>query len=306
MRLAALCSLFILCLASPGYSASPSTSLVAILKTADITPYNHAVAGFKDAMASSTQYVEYDLQGDLLRGRRLAREIRASNPSLVLAVGLKAALAAKDEIRKIPVVFCMVLNPSKHKLSAPNMAGILLEVPVERQFAAIDEVLPTLRRLGVLYDPDHSESLLREARRHAHEYQWKLIERRISNEKDVPAAVRTILPRVDALWLVPDSTVLTKESFRFLLGTALDHNVPIIGFSSEFVRSGALMAVSAPYADIGQQAGKVAGKILNGHHFTDDPTIPPQHVSLALNLKTALFLGITIPPYVVSTANELY
>lgn len=302
----ALACLVILCFGSDGFSEPATPGQIAILKTADITPYNQAVAGFKDALPASTTYVEYDLQGDLELGRYMARETRDSDPALILAVGLKAALAAKMEIHRTPVIYCMVLDPMKHSLTAPNMTGILLEVSVERQFAIIDAVLPALRRIGVIYNPANSESLIREARRHALRYEWKLLERRVETEQDVPSGVRDLLPKVDALWLVPDSTVLNQDSFRFLLGKALDHNVPVIGFSSEFVRSGALVSVSASYSDMGKQAGMVAGQILNGLGSALERLIPPDRVSLALNLKTAQFLGITIPPYVVSTANELY
>ena len=97
---------------------------VAILKSADLAAYNQAISGFKAAMPSSTTFVEYDMQGDMARGRKLAQKISASEATLLLAVGVKAALAAKQEVADIPVIFCMVLDPAKHDLKAPNMTGI--------------------------------------------------------------------------------------------------------------------------------------------------------------------------------------
>ena len=78
-------------------------------------------------------YTEYDAQGDLELGKKLARKLRESNTSLVVAVGLKAALAAKVEIVDVPIVYMMILDPLKHELTAANMTGTLLEVPVDRQ-----------------------------------------------------------------------------------------------------------------------------------------------------------------------------
>src|SRR5918996_2489745 len=73
-------------------------SEIAILKSADIAAYTQAVAGIRaDVSDTTTTITEYDMQGDVGRGRKLARKIRASEASLVIAVGLKAALVAKLE-----------------------------------------------------------------------------------------------------------------------------------------------------------------------------------------------------------------
>jgi putative ABC transport system substrate-binding protein len=101
-------------------------------------------------------YTEYDAQGDLELGKKLARKLRASNVSLVVAVGLKAALAAKVEIVDVPIVYMMILDPLKHQLTAANMTGTLLEVPIDRQLKIMRTFLPTLHQLGTLYDPGAS------------------------------------------------------------------------------------------------------------------------------------------------------
>ena len=59
-------------------------------------------------------------------------------------------LAAKLEIVDIPILYCMVLDPDKNGLNAPNMVGILLEVPIERQFKEMRLILPAVKRIGVL------------------------------------------------------------------------------------------------------------------------------------------------------------
>src|SRR5437870_2784828 len=279
---------------------------VAILKSADLAAYNQAVAGFKATMPPGTTFVEYDMQGDVARGQKHARKIRESDATLLLAVGVKAALVAKLEIVDIPVIFCMVLDPAKHDLRAPNMTGIRLDVPVERQFRTMRSVLPPVKKIGVLYDPEKTGNLVTEARLMARVVGFEMIARTVHAGKDVPAALRALLPQIEALWLVPDSTVLTEDSLPFVMGTALDTNVPVIGFSSELVRSGALLGLSVSYEDVGRQAGLLAKKILSDQTQPFTTTFPPERLRLALNLKTARFLGIVIPPEVVENADELY
>jgi putative tryptophan/tyrosine transport system substrate-binding protein len=126
---------------------------IAILQSSDISAYREAIAGLKATGPIGTTYTEYDAQGDLELGKKLARKLRASNVSVVVAVGLKAALAAKVEIVDIPIVYMMVLDPLKHQLTAANMTGTLLEIPFDRQLKIMRTFLPALHRVGMLYDP---------------------------------------------------------------------------------------------------------------------------------------------------------
>src|SRR5262249_43739811 len=183
---------------------------IAILQSSDIAAYREAIAGLKATGPIGAIYTEYDAQGDLELGKNLARKVRASNPSLVVAVGLKAALAAKVEIVDVPVVYMMILDPLKHQLTAPNMTGMLLEVPLDRQLKVIRTFLPTFHQLGTLYDPAKTSSQVKEAADHAAIFDFQLKGLPVESDKDVPQQLRMLLSDVEALWLIPDSTVLTS------------------------------------------------------------------------------------------------
>ncbi|HRC43425.1 MAG TPA: ABC transporter substrate-binding protein [Nitrospira sp.] len=283
-----------------------SATDVVILKSSDIAAYNQAISGFKAALPNDVVLAEYDLQGDLEKGRKLARKIRAADPALVFAVGLKAAKAAQLEIVDIPVVYAMVLDPAKYELNAPNMTGVLMEIPMDRQLGMVKALLPRLKHVGTLYDPSKTATLIEDARRLLKSNGTELVPIQLSSERDVPGALRTLLPSIDALWLVPDSTVLTDESLRFILNTALDERVPVVGFSREFARSGALLCLSVNYGDIGRQAGQLARKILDGHVSLPAKPLHPDRIELSLNRKTAKFLDIEIPRDIEEKAVEIY
>ena len=287
----------------------PSSSAayeIAILKSSDIAAYDQTVAGLEAEFSDTARLTVYDLEGDVARGKKLARKIRASDAALVIAVGLKAALAAKVELVDIPVIYCMVLDPEKYDLRAPNITGISLRVPIDRQFSMIQILIPKLKHLGVLYDPEKTRSLVEEARRAAGRLGFELVEQQVHGEKELPAGIRALLPKVEGLWLVPDSTVLTEESIRFLLGTALERYVPVVGFSPEFVRNGALAGLFINPVDIGRQAAIIAQKILAQSDRVAPIAVPPDRIRLAVNLKTAKYLGLTLPPDIVRRADELY
>jgi len=278
---------------------------VAILKSANITAYNQAVSGFKSSIPSNTKFIEYDLKGDTSVGRKYASKIRASGADLVLAVGLKAAIAARLEIFDIPVVFCMVLHPSKYDLKANNMVGISVKIPIVQQLSTLHTVMPNLKRVGYLFDPEKTPRLSAEATNQARQLGITLIDRQVRTEEQVPIALRELLPEIEALWLISDSTVLTEESFSFLLGAAFDRRVPVIGFDPEFVRRGALISFWVDSADIGREASQLAQAILDGLTVPSTKAfLPKQRISL--NLGTAEYLGITIPPNVLSIVDEVY
>jgi putative tryptophan/tyrosine transport system substrate-binding protein len=279
---------------------------IAILKSSDLKAYNEAIEGFKSAAPGAALYAEYDLRGDLERGKQLAKKIRASDSSLVVAVGLKAALAAKLEIVDIPVLYMMILDPAKHHLTTDNMTGVLLEIPPDRQFKIMRSFLPTLRRIGTLYDPDKTATKLKEAESRASAHEFQLHGFPVENEKEVPQQLRALLSESEALWLIPDSTVLTDESLRFILESAVAKQVPVIGFSSEFARLGALLSLSVDYGEVGRETGLLAKRIVTGEQVLPFKPVPVQRIRIAVNHKTARYLGITIPKELDDLIDETY
>ena len=278
---------------------------VVILKSANITPYNQAIAGFKSSMPSDTTFTEYDLKGDPQAGRTYAGKIRASGADLVLAVGSKAAIAAKLEIFDIPVVYNMVLHPAKYDFKAANMVGVSVKPSIGQQLNTVRSLLPNLKRIGYLYDPEKTTPLPAETISQARQLGITFIDRQVRTAEHVPTALRELLPDVEALWLLSDSTVLTDESFTFLLRAAFDQHVPVIGFDPEFSRRGALISFWIDSADIGREAAHIAQSLLVGSTAPLPKMFQPKQ-RMAMNLGTAEYLGIAIPPEVQSLIDEAY
>jgi putative tryptophan/tyrosine transport system substrate-binding protein len=279
---------------------------IAILNSSDIPAYQQAIAGFKATGPSGALYTQYDLQGDLELGKKLARKIRASDASLVLAVGLKAALAAKLEVVDTPIVYMMILDPLKHQLMTPNMTGTMLEVTTDRQLKLIRTFLPSVHRLGVLYDPKKSAFKVKEAAQHAASAGMTLHAYPVDSEKDVPSQLRSLLADSEALWLLTDSTVMTNDSVHFLIQSAMAQHIPVIGFSPEFIRLGGLLGISVSYGEVGRETGMLAKRILNGARINPLQPVPIERLKISVNSKTARFLGISFPPELNSQIDETY
>ena len=287
---------------------SAFASKVVILQSSNIASYNRTVNAFLDSLPTSLkqQAHRFSLEGDLQNGNAIIEEIRSLDVKLVIAVGLKAALVVRQHLSSVPSIFCMVIDPGKYQLTKSHMAGIALEVPFSNQMATLREVLPRVKRVGVLYNPLKTGRIMEAAKSQAKVIGIELVPRVVSSEKDVPATLRVLVPDIDALWLLPDSTVLTADSFHFLLQTTLEANIPVVGFSSDLVRKGALLSVHFHYEDVGRQVARLTKKFFKGHKFIPGVIWPPEPLRWAINLNTANFLDIAVPPDVLTQFHEMY
>ena len=291
-----------------GLACVSSAEEVAILKSADISAYSEAITAFKSALPRSFQVTqEYDLQGDMTKGRTLARRIRASNATVVLTVGLKATLAAKLEIPDIPIIFCLVLDPGKYGLPTSNMVGLSLDIPFRQHLKALQTLVPNVSRIGVLFDPQKTNGIQSQLLQDAKASGVKIISETVQTERDVPQALNAIKNRIDALWLLPDSTVLTENTLDFLMSTTLEANIPVVGFSAALVRSGAVVGSYFHHADIGNQAAKLSQQLVGQtSHSLLGKILPPEHVHQSINQKSARYLGLFLTQDVLSQFDEQF
>ncbi len=279
---------------------------ITILTSSNIPAYQDAVQGFRATLPPSVSVAQYQVPKSFEEGKALGQKIRASNTQLVYTVGLKATLLAKVEIIDVPVVFSSVFFPERYELP-PHMYGIAMNVSVEEQFQHFRRLLPKLNNLGVLYDRKNMAGVIDRARKVASEQQFTMRAVPVEDIREVPSALRELLPQIDALWLLPDPLVTSSDSLAFILETVTDHNVPLLGFSPGLVRHGALASVSGDARGIGRKAGRLALSLVRGEGTASGRTVvataPP---TLALNLNTAELLGVTPPPTVLKLADALF
>ena len=275
---------------------------------------NIALASFLRTVISDSQRTAiftYDLEGQAQTGRKVAQEIQSEKPDLVLAIGTVAAMAAKEELEGIPIVFCMVLNPVSSglvkRMNSPggNITGASLDIPLDMQFRYMKSVVGKLRVIGVLYNPEETGALVQQADRVARRMNISLLAKPVFSDSEVPSALKSLTGRIDALWSVADTTVFsTTQSTQYILLNTLRTGTPFVGLSHSFVIAGALMSLSCDYGDVGIQAAEIAHRILRGESVGDISIAVPRKVSLSLNLKTADQIRLSIPDQVIKSANK--
>ena len=279
---------------------------VSILSSGGSALYQETVASFRQHSPSTLDVATIDLEGRLDRAQDVGERIRAGHPRLVFAVGLKAALVAKSQLPDTPTVFALVVNPEEHGLPASNMVGIRYQVPLLSQLEHIRTLAPHARRIGLLYGDQKTGILPDQARTKAKALSLQLVTASVSKGDNLAEILHTLLPKIDLLWIIPDSTVLTESSVDVLLQSTLRQKIPVFTFSTAMVQRGALGALVIDPSDTGKQAAHVARAMLAHQGPSSPALLEAEHAQLALNINTAEFLGLTLPPATIRTARILF
>jgi putative ABC transport system substrate-binding protein len=264
---------------------------VALIKSGPLAPYEQAAAAFKTAYAEPvTGFMldENDPAGLLSR-------VRAARPAVIVAVGLKAALFARDRLPHVPLVFCVVPNFEHFDLAGASITGVSADVPPERELAALRTALPGVKRVGLIYGRGTGAALARRAHAAADAAGMTLVESAISDLSGLQKVALDLIGQVDALWFPADPTVATPEAFRTLLELSLERRKPLLVFSESLVRSGALVAASPDYAWMGTQAAGIVHRIQGGERAGDIGVLPLRRTHVVLNPATARALGCVVP-----------
>ena len=291
-----------------GAAGSAIAGDVAVIMSARVDAYEEALRGFKRSLRHRI-VVEYDMAGDFDRGRAILSEIKSKvKPDLIFAVGIWALQVVVGETTNIPVVYAMILNPpSIIGAGSKNVTGASMNVPVEQTIHLFKQLGPQIRRLGVVFDRAKTGYLVSLADAIAREQGLQLITKEIRSPREaIPALDSLQEERIDALWIVPDETILAPEVVQYMLLFSYRNKVPLLGLSERHAQMGALLSLSfASSEDIGRQAGELANSILEGKTAAEIPYTTARQVKLIVNLKTAQKLGIEIPKSIIAMADNL-
>ncbi len=267
-----------------------------VIKSQNLSAYNKVVEGFQDECLKNNITIKsiYDLNGNMKVGQKVVRKIRKENPDIVLAIGVLAATVVIEEIEDIPIVFCMVINHARFQLTRPNITGISTEIAIEDQLKGFQSILGPLKNLCVIYDPSKTGNIIKSAEGKVEDTGITLLKYEVDSSKEVPEAMKNLIGKIDALWLLPDSTVVTKKTFGLIKTTTIENKVPLLCTSDVFVKAGALAAVSSEHKDIGRQAAGLAERILELPSASSLGVVYPEHFKLTVNTDTAETLALEL------------
>ena len=245
---------------------------------------------------------------------KLAAELAARRPDLIYAPPGSAAEAAKRATPTIPIVFGAVIDPVRAglvgSLARPggNVTGVstVAESLVSKRLELLREILPGVKRLGILTDPTDPNSRTDQAALSplASGLGLAIVVADASNPVAFEAAVaKLVRERVNAIFTT--QSAMTFNLRARLIEIANRARVPVMGHRAQMADDGALFSYSASLADQLRRSADMVDKVLRGAKPGEIPVEQPTKFEFVVNMKTAKALGIKIPQSIMLRADRV-
>jgi putative ABC transport system substrate-binding protein len=243
----------------------------------------------------------------------LAADLVRRRVTVIAALGVPSALAAKTATTTIPVVFEVGVDPVEMglivSLSRPggNITGVTnlnLELG-PKKLELLHALVPTATTLGLLVNPanSNSEIMSKGMQAAARTLGLEVVVLRASTEREIDDVFASLVQaRGGGLVIGPDPFFISRtEQFVALM---VRHAMPTI-YNRDFAAAGGLISYGASLTDAYHLAGIYTGRILAGAKPAELPVQQSTRVELIINLKTAKALGLAVPETLLATADEV-
>jgi putative tryptophan/tyrosine transport system substrate-binding protein len=244
----------------------------------------------------------------------LAAELVRRRVAVIVASAPPAALAAKAATTTIPILFIAGDDPVKIGLVASlarpggNLTGVNFFVGelTAKRLQLLREMVPAAARIAMLVDPAFTltEFMVRDAETAARAMGLQIQILNASTSREINAAFANFVrERPDAL-VVGTGPFFTSRRVQLAL-LAGRYGVPAIYATRPYTEAGGLMNYGASLTDAYRQVGVYTGRVLKGAKPADLPVVQSSKFELVINAETARMLGLTVPPSLLATADEV-
>jgi putative tryptophan/tyrosine transport system substrate-binding protein len=246
-----------------------------------------------------------------------AAELERAGVDAIIAGPFEALQAAKQSTSRVPIIMTPSVDPAAagvvKNLDRPegNITGITEMMPelTPQRLQLLKQIAPTLSRVAILWSPgtlteDTFKKMLKETQAIARSIGVELQVVAAAKVDDFDAAFSAIAKeRADGLIVLVNPMFFVQR--QHIIEREAKHRLPTIYEWKPFVRSGGLISYGADIPDVYRRAAGFVDKILKGAKPGDLPVEGPTRFDMAVNLKAAKALGVTIPESIVKQAVEV-
>jgi ABC-type uncharacterized transport system substrate-binding protein len=270
-------------------------------------------AGFVEG--ENVSILHRSAENEIDRLPALAVDLVRRRVAVIATVGQPAAFAAKNATAMIPILFMATEDPVRLGLVANlaqpggNLTGVNIFATelVAKRLALLRELIPAAARVAVLVDPANktvTEATLQEVESAARAMALQIQVLNASNGREIGAAFAAFeRERPDALF-VSIGALFTARRVQ-LATLAIRHMIPMTSGNRQITEVGGLMSYGTNITDASRQVGIYTGRILKGEKPADLPVVQAAKFELVINAETARMLGLTVPPTLLSIADEV-
>lgn len=299
---------------------------VAIVQFASRSTLDQAVRGILAGLAAGgyregreIEVKRFNSENDLPTADAMAREATSGRYDLVVSVSTPSlqSVAGANLDARVPHVFAAVTDPAGCGVGVardsplahpPYLCGIGTFQPVTETFELLKEHYPHVKRVGTVWCPaeECAQACLKRARTACRRLGIKLVEVTVDNTAGVKEATRALCNRgIDAIWIGGDNTV--EIVVDLVAAEGLAAHVPTVTNDPEFVDKGALIGLGADYEKVGEEAGRLAARVLGGLSPAQVPieNVVPQRLDLNRNALKRVPERWAFPAALVARADRV-
>ena len=263
------------------------------------------------AEGSDVTFAYQTAQGNPATAAQIARQFVGEAPAVIVAISTPSAQAVAAATKEIPIIFSAVTDPVAAQLAASidtpggNITGVSDMAPIGDHVALIREITPEVKRLGVLYNPGEANSVssLGAMKTAAEAAGIAIVEGPATKSADVQAAARSLVGKVDAIYVPTDNTIVS--ALESAVGVAIAAKLPLFAGDTDSVARGALAAVGFNYFDVGVQTASLVDRVLKGENPGTIPVVFAAGTDLQVNKATAAAIGLQLPQAVLDRASKV-
>lgn len=266
-------------------------------------------AGYKAGAGLTIEF--QSAQGNPATAAQIARRFVGQKPDVIVPISTPSAQAVAAATRDLPVVFSVVTDPVGAQivktLDAPgaNITGVSDMAPVADHLALIKEIVPAATRVGVVFNPGetNSVSMIKVLKEAAAKSGMTVVEAAAPKSADVQTAARSLVGKVDAVYVPLDNTVVS--ALEGLLAVGAQSKLPVFSADSDSVARGAVATIGFNYRQVGEQTGALVARVLKGEKPGTIPVELARGSDLVVNAKAAAAMGVTLPEPVTKRASKI-
>ena len=242
--------------------------------------------------------------GSMPTQQQISQRFAGRGMDLVLTITTPSTQSMVTASKSVPVVFATVTDPVGAKIipqfnkPGGNVTGVSDASPLGEQLDLFQEIVPGMSRIGFLYNPSlaNSAALLRWITEEGRARGVSIVEAPAPTTNEVIAATRSLLGKVDAIYIPTDTTILSAVESIVKVGR--ETNTPVFAGEPGSVKRGAVATVGLDYIEIGRLSGLMAGDILNGADPGSIDAVVAKDVqpekTITINLSAAAATGLSI------------
>lgn len=288
----------------PHFALAQNTAHILIITNSNDKPYQEAVGGFKVQIdgAGAIKFTELTLAE---AKSSTGNDVSALKPTLIYALGVEATDWARQQTTSTPIVATMVLKDDVFKKSA-NITGVSLGYSLKTQFQWLKKYFQPPKTVAILFNAAENAQTVDAAKSISQQEGFKLVAIPVETPKELPYALEQLANNIDILMAIPDETAMSINTAKEVLLASFSNKVPLIGLSDNWVKSGALYALTWDYDDLGRQSATLAQKLMKGASISSISPEHPRKVAYTINAKIAEHMDLEIPDDLLKNAKMVF